>query len=277
MPVTSGTRLALRSLDAPFGAVVEGLEWGQPGPEIVRQITSALRSKLLLVFRGQTSPTHEQLDEFFASFGRLMLDTVDGRFHYGTFSDSDAQPVHRKQQQNYVVNVDGGAPELVWHNDQSHRPQLKTLSLLEAVECEDHVVPTEFRDMYNAFETLPPTLRQRLQNKQCVYFDPRLPGPDERPRLCDAMHLVFTPHPQSGRVALYVNDFAARIVGVSDEENRDLLGQLRQHSEDNAPRLAHAWRQGDIVAWDNVGLQHRRDAMPAGQVRKLRQYEGLAE
>jgi alpha-ketoglutarate-dependent taurine dioxygenase len=277
MLLATETRLQIHSLDAPFGAVVTGLEWGRPDAETVRQLTTTLRSKLLLVFRGQESPTHTQLDEFFGAFGRLMLDSVDGSFHYGTFTDSDQQTVHRKQDQNFVVNVEGGSTELVWHSDQSHRPQLKTLSLLEAIECEAEVVPTEFRDMYNVYETLPVGLRSRLQNKQAVYFDPRLPGPDVAPRLCDAMHQVFTPHPQSGRVALFVNDFTARIVGFSAQESQELLAELRQHSADNAPRLNHAWQPGDIVAWDNIGLQHRRDAMPPGQLRRLRQYEGLAE
>jgi taurine dioxygenase len=271
------SRLTTEYLAAPFGVVVRGVEWGRPDDQTVRGLTTLLRSKLLLVFRGQRSPAHEELDEFFGAFGRLVLQTYDGTFHYGTFDDDEQKTVHRKHEQNYVVNGANGASELVWHSDQSHRPQLKKLSLLEAMRCEGDVVPTEFRDMYVAYETLPAQLKFRLQNKQCVFFDPRQPSPAERPRLADAMHPVFTPHPDSGRVALYVNDFTARIVGFSQEESADLLAELREHTATHAPRLSHAWQQGDIVAWDNVGLQHRRDAMPPGQVRVLRQFEGLAE
>ena len=279
MSVTEATQVGLRVSypSAPFGAIVYGLDWGPPGAETVRILTTLLRSRLLIVFRGQESPSHEQLEEFFGSFGRLVLKTYDGTFHYGTFNDDEKQAVHRKNEQNYVVNVPGGSSELVWHSDQSHRPQLKILSLLEGVEIPGEVVPTEFRDMYVAYETLPAALKFRLQNRQCVFFDPRQPSPEERPRLADAMHLVFTPHPHSGRVALYVNDFTRRIVGFSASESDELLAQLRAHTAANAPRLSHSWQQGDIVAWDNVGLQHRRDAMPPDQVRKLRQYEGLAE
>jgi taurine dioxygenase len=277
VPMTTRARLRASYLDAPFGAVVEGIEWGAPDAGTVRELTGLLRSSLLLVFRGQASPSHEQLDEFFGCLGRLMLDSYDGTFHYGTFNDDQDQLVQRRQAQNYVVNVDGGASELVWHSDQSHRPQLKILSLLEAIEAEGEVVPTEFRNMYIAYETLPAELKFRLQNRQCVFFDPRQPSPEQQPRLADAMHLVFTPHPHSGRVALYPNDFTRRIVGFSLDDSAQLLAELRAHVEENAPRLSHAWQQGDIVAWDNVGLQHRRDPLPAGQVRTLRQYEGLAE
>ncbi|HEY3737900.1 MAG TPA: TauD/TfdA family dioxygenase [Jatrophihabitans sp.] len=277
MSAPARARLKRTYLDSPFGVVVEGLHWGRPDPETVRELTALLRSKLLIIFRGQASPTHEQLDEFFAEFGRLVLQTYDGTYHYGTFDDDQRNVVTRQHEQNYINNPDAGANELVWHSDQSHRPQLKIMSLLEAVEIVGDVVPTEFRDMYVAYETLPAELKFRLRDKMCVFFDPRQPSPEQRPRLADSMHLVFTPHPQSGRVALYPNDFTRRIVGFDLAESDELLARLREHTDVNAPRLAYHWRQGDIVAWDNVGLQHRRDAMPAGQVRKLRQYEGLSE
>lgn len=264
-------------LPAPFGVIVEGLRWGKPSEETVRELTVMLRSRLLLVFRGQEAPDRAQLDEFFSAFGRLMIETYDGTYHYGTFTDDEKETVQRRDNQNYIVNVDGGTSELVWHSDQSHRPQLKILSVLEAIACDEQVTPTQFRDMYVAYESLPRDLKTTLQNRQCVFFDPRIPGPDVQPRLADAMHLVFTPHPVSGRVALYPNDFTRRIVGFSLEESAELLARLAAHAEQCAPRLDHHWQQGDLVVWDNVGLQHRRDPVPAGQLRTLRQYEGVAE
>ncbi len=45
----------------------------------------------------------------------------------------------------------------------------------------------------------------------------------------------------------------------------------------DAPKYVHQWRTGDIVAWDNVGVQHRRDAVTGGLRRHMRQYGGLAE
>ena len=133
---TEVSRLRVTSLDAPFGAEVRGVSWDDPTPEVVATLTRWLRSKLLLVLRGQPSPTRDQLDGFFSHFGRLMSQTYDGAFHYGTFSDDAKQFVQRRDNTNYVVNVEDGAVELPWHNDQSHRPMLKVLSVLEALEVE---------------------------------------------------------------------------------------------------------------------------------------------
>jgi taurine dioxygenase len=154
---------------------------------------------------------------------------------------------------------------------------LKVLSVLEALEVEAGVVPTEYRDTYTAYETLPRGLRSDLEHRQIIYFDPRLPPPSELPRLADAMHPIFTPHPHTGRRALFVNDFADRIAGVNRDESDGLLASLRAHLDVSAPRYFHEWRSGDIVMWDNIGVQHRRDAVTGGKRRHMRQYGGLAE
>lgn len=289
--VPAGCELRFESLpDAPFGVVVRGIEWQRPNRATVATLMIALRRHLLLVFRGQPSPTEQQLDEFFRGLGRLVLDTDDGRFHYrshigpaGPISDmarDSFQYLSRNADNSgssyYTPGADGQA-ELVWHNDQSHRPMLKVLSVFEAIDIEESVVPTEFRDHYTAYETLADELRWPLENKQVVFYDPRMAPPNELPRLADAMHPVFTPHPHSGRKAIYVNDFADRIVGLDRADSDRTMACLRAHIDSHAPRYLHRWQPGDMVVWDNVGLQHRRDPVPPLQRRSMRQYGGLAE
>ncbi len=289
--VAAGSPLRFASLpDAPFGIEVNGIEWSTPDPDTVSLITMALRRHLLLVFRGQRSPSEAELDTFFRGLGRLVLDTEDGQAHYAghinrggpasSMANESWQYLRRNADNTgstlYKPGADGQS-SLVWHNDQSHRPMLKVLSVFEALDVEDSVVPTEFRDHYTAYETLPAPLRASLELKQVVYFDPRQPGPDEMPRLADATHPVFTPHPHTGRRSLFVNDFADRIVGLNRTDSDPIMAALRRHIDATAPRYAHEWRTGDMVVWDNIGLQHRRDAVPANQRREMRQYGGLAE
>jgi taurine dioxygenase len=167
--------------------------------------------------------------------------------------------------------------ELVWHNDQFHKPQIKTLSVLEALKFEAGSVPTSYRDMYTVYEMMPPEVRARLEYKQSLNFDPRLPGPDTLRRLCDSMHPIFTPHPESGRRSVFVSDMTTGVAGVDPDESDQLMAWLRDFSEENAPRYDHHWQEGDIVVWDNVGLQHKREAMGPGKVRVMRVFEGVAE
>jgi alpha-ketoglutarate-dependent taurine dioxygenase len=238
----SKSSLTFERLDGPFGVIVRGITWERPDPQTVIELTRAMRRHLLLVFRGQLSPDHEQLETFFGAFGRLLLQTKDGTFHYNKFSKDQSEQVHRRKDGNYLVNTDKGMGELVWHNDQFHKPQLKTISVLEAIRFDEGSVPTSYRDMYTAYEMLPFEDRARLEHKQSLNFDPRLPGPDQLRRLCDSMHPIFTAHPESGRRALYISDMTTGIAGMEPQESDRWMAHLRAFAEENAPRYDHPWQ-----------------------------------
>ena len=288
--VPAGSKLKFSSLaDAPFGVEVTGVDWSRPDAEMARLIHIALRRHLLLVLRSKASPTEEQLDEFFRGLGRLVLDTEDGKAHYAehlgkgpaskeklAMKDFLQRSADNKGSTLYNPGAEG-ISELAWHNDQYHKPMLKVVSVFEALDVEAGVIPTEFRDMYTAYEMLPADLRSELEHKNIIYFDPRLPGPQDMPRLCDSMHPVFQPHPHSGRKSLLVNDFSDRIAGLNRADSDALLQRLREHADASAPKYVHQWTSGDMAVWDNIGLQHRRDAVPGRQKRNMRQYGGLAE
>jgi taurine dioxygenase len=280
-PTRSGSPLddvTVTPLSGPLGAEVRGLVWdAEPNPAFVKRMIQAWRQHYLLVFRGQASPTHDQLDRFCSQFGKLVSGTFDGMFHYGTFTDKDSDQVHRKSNFNYVVNTDDGQTELFWHNDHFQRPQIKIMSVLEALEYEAGSPPTQFRNMYMAYEMLPHALRGELEYKMSVNLDPRKMDLEKWPRLADSMHPIFQPHPHSGRRTLYVNEFTRRIAGMDLDQSDAMLQRLLAHAEEHAPVYTHHWQVGEICMWDNVGLQHRRDAMQPGLRRVLRQYDGLAE
>jgi len=273
----TGSKLEFRHIDAPFGVEVWGVDWDNPGEDDLRLLTQALRRHLLLILKPERAPTHDQLDRFFERFGRLTLNTIDGQFHYNTFSKEKTVEIHRREDGNYLTNTDKGLGELVWHHDHFHRPHLKLMSVIEAIDVEAGAVPTNFRDVYTIYEMLPRELKSLLEFKQYVGFDPRFPGPKENPRLADSMHLIFTPHPHSGRRTMHLNEFSHRIVGFSEQESNELMKTLLDFTDKNAPRYDHHWKTGDICAFDNVGLQHRRDSMTPGIKRVLRAYEGVAE
>lgn len=278
VPSRDSSHLSIRPLDAPFGAQVTGIDWDRGSEGLVEELIAAMRRHLLLVLRGQRSPTHDEVNRFFAPFGRLIRDSYDGNFHYNTFNDRDqVQRPGGVTGVNYVVNTEAGQTELDWHTDHFQRPHIKIISVLEAIEMGEGAVPTQFRDMYTAYETLPTAIRAELEHKMTVNLDPRKMDLEKFPRLADSMHPVFQAHPHSGRRTIFVNAMTHRIAGFTLEESAHWMALLRQHALDRAPRLDHHWTPGEICVWDNVGLQHRRDPMPGGIARKLRQFEGVAE
>ena len=70
-------------------------------------------------------------------------------------------------------------------------------------------------------------------------------------------HRIARAHPVSGRMALYaVSGSSFGIVGMPDDEARDLLDELATHSTQAKYQLRLRYAVGDIVVWDNAALLH---------------------
>jgi hypothetical protein len=83
---------------------------------------------------------------------------------------------------------------------------------------------------------------------------------------------IAYPHPRTGRTILYVcQQTTQKIEGVSADESDELIDALLDHMYAPGKEIAHHWRQGDLVIWDNLTLQHARpNVATGGPVRTLR-------
>ena len=175
------------------------------------------------------------------------------------------------------ISSDGnlGAGPLCYHSDLSFTPQpFKALSL-QALEVIDGQTWTRFSDGIRAAASLPPELRAQVDGLNAValislvqshravaYEGPAYLPQVERP----AMML----HPITGEPILYVSEMqTARIGGLTPAESEALLGTLFAHlyAADNVHE--HRWRNGDLVIWDNLALQHSRPDLTGCTPRRL--------
>ena len=119
---------------------------------------------------------------------------------------------------------------------------------------------TLFANMYLAYETLSPKLRDFLDGLEGVHDASLIEGLDKRgpdvvaefkSKNPPVVHPAVRLHPESGRKALYVNERVRHFVGLNEAESRPLIKFLCEHSV--APRLVyrHYWSVGDFVMWDN--------------------------
>jgi alpha-ketoglutarate-dependent taurine dioxygenase len=83
---------------------------------------------------------------------------------------------------------------------------------------------------------------------------------------------IALPHPRTGRPVLYVSEQQTReIVELSGAEGDELLDALLDHLYEPANMFEHEWRDGDLVAWDNLAVQHARPTVTMeGPARTLR-------
>lgn len=278
-------------LPASLGAEVGGWKPELPLREDeLAQLLRALRRHLVLVFRGQRSPTDAELIAFGSRFGEL----APGATIFGDPAEQpEILPITNLRDARGDPLGTAGSAELLWHLDYSYLPRVAKETFLEAVEIPETPCRTHFCDTYAALETLPGDRVAQLRKLRAGH-DVRGAVPPEdqaeieadverkrardrrqgiqRARIPCSEYPVIRRHPDSGRESLYVSPgMTTHLVGVAAEESRALLDSLHAHQLASEFIYTHDWRVGDLVLFDSFGVMHARDRIPAGARRYMRQ------
>ena len=186
-------------------------------------------------------------------------------------------PVDRASPLDYVTPDDDvlGTRHLAFHSDMHFAPfPAEGVSLL-ALDVEADATYTAFVDAAAAYRRLPAELARRIDGLRSVRA--ATPGvyEDELPYdLPEGMHSMQRDavmiHPVTQEPIVYVARCStSRLVGLDREESTALLHDLYDTIYDEAHMLKHWWRDGDLLIWDNLALQHARPSIEGVTRRKL--------
>ncbi|HIG40364.1 MAG: TauD/TfdA family dioxygenase [bacterium] len=149
-----------------------------------------------------------------------------------------------------------------WHSDVSSEAVTPGLSMLRMEIVPPSGGDTLFADMYQAFETLSPSMQAFLKQLHALH-EPRghylyLSGAKKLEELPSAVHPVVRTHPLTRRNALYVNNgFVAKIVELNPRESQALLAMLYDHIAYSVSLQCRVqWAPNTVVFWDNRVVQH---------------------
>ena len=236
----------------PFGFEIEvDLEFAQAeaGRRELRQL---LEDAGLLVIRGLSLGMEEQRD-FCRAFG----------------------PVPDSPYENFYVSnqrADGflGNKELQWHNDVPYLPSPYLVASLHAVDVGHDTTSTRFVSGKRAYARLPEATRRRIEGMKALQVRQR--ASERANRLIDleagdlcTVHSVVRVQECTGAPYLFVNEnMTACIIGLAEQESNALLSELFTHLYAEGAVYEHVWRQGDLVVWDNLAVQHARGQVGAG-------------
>jgi taurine dioxygenase len=212
-----------------------------------RQLVSLLWQHGLILARGQAL-TMERQREVCGLFGPILL---------------------RAGESGYLSTVDApkvSLSELSFHADAAYTDAPFDALALHAVEVVDDASSTRFVDAAAAWDALSPDLRQTLAHRELEMISPQFDALGGR--TCDdpapvalkrGLHAAVTVNPHNGRPCLWASELqTARVVGLEWEESRRLLHRVFKQAYAPERVLEHKWRNGDLVIWDNIGLQHAR-------------------
>ncbi len=265
---TESMAMEIKPLSSGIGAEVLGIDLRQTIDDATfTSIKKAWLDHVILLFRGQHIGNKEHV-RFSSMFGALDDHCAVERLR---------DPEHHEILP--VLNIPGENRLRVgaqWHSDMSHSTQPPNASLLRCEEIPSIGGDTMFSNMYLAYDRLSDTMKRLLDGLWCVHdmtVAKHNVGKYEevRKRQPPVAQPIIRQHPETGKKAIYVSEFAsASIVGMTLEESRPLLEFLFRHTVQPEFTYRHRWSVGDLMIWDNRCAIHLAlDDYDHGETRRL--------
>jgi taurine dioxygenase len=264
----------VRKLNPTFGAEVLGIDLTKEiTADILDKFKSLWAEHQLLLFRGQSLEEKDAV-AFSGLLGELEIHV---RREYLSPENPEILYVSNMKVDGKAIGILSDT-EVGWHYDQIYLPRPAVGSLLYAVTLPTNGGQTSFADMSAAYESLSDDIKATLKGRKAVQsyeaFNNQYSVPtnsDQKKRTPDIEQPVIRTHPISGRKALYIcPGMTTQIVGLPEDESRDLLDYLFDWSVKPEFVYTHNWAHGDALLWDNAATMHRREPFDGDKERLMK-------
>ncbi|MGW4995194.1 TauD/TfdA dioxygenase family protein [Streptomyces mirabilis] len=245
--------LGIHPLTPHIGAEITGVDLSHPiGADLADELRQALLEWKVIFFRDQRD------------FG-----PEDHAALAGLWGEPEANPFFPKGDRAGVSRLAKDAMavgnENIWHSDHSFMAAPALGSVLRAVEIPASGGDTLWADMGAAYDNLPDATKQRIEGLTAEHdWVPTWGATMTQERIAALRqtlpaveHPVVVRHPATGRRLLYVNEpFTTRIVGLGEEESRELLHGLVLQARIPEYQVRFRWQPDSVAIWDNIAVQH---------------------
>jgi taurine dioxygenase len=249
---------------AGFGAEVHGVDLARLADAQWHELERVFYDNQVLAVRAQTL-TPQQFVAFARRIGPPQPHVID-QFHH----PDDANILILSN-----VKVNGEPTGLQDAGSYFHTDYSYLQVPARATTLYSRVVPTVggdtlFANQIAAYDDLSDAMKKRIEPLLAIHHYGNRHDVDETSRTAASplnaeqkakmpviTHRVARPHPVTGRIALYaVSGSSFGIVGMPDDEARDLLDELAAHATQPKYQLRFRYGVGDVVVWDNAALLH---------------------
>jgi taurine dioxygenase len=265
-------------LSAGFGIEAAGLDLSQRmDPKTFAQFERAFYEHLVITVRAQEL-TPAQFVAFARRIGPPQPHVID-QFHHP--EDPNILILSNVKQDGKPTGLqDAGS---YFHTDYSYLQVPARATTLYS-----RVVPkvggdTLFANQQAAYDDLPTAMKKRIDPLMGIHHYGNRNDQDEKSRTVASVltaeqkakmpvitHRIARPHPVTGRKSLYaVSGSSFGIVGMPEDEARDLLDELAAHSTQDKYLLRFKYGVGDVVMWDNASLLHSATLIDPDDARTL--------
>lgn len=270
--------LQLKPLSPGFGIEASGIDLSQPlSDQAFAALERAFYERQVLALRAQDI-TAAQFIAFARRLGPPQPHVID-QFHHP--EDPNILILSNVKEDGRPTGLqDAGS---YFHTDYSYLQVPARATTLYS-----RVVPkvggdTLFANQQAAYDDLSEAMKKRIEPLYAIHHYGNRNNQDEQSRTVASVltaeqkakmpvitHRVARPHPVTGRKSLYaVSGSSFGIVGMPEDEARDLLDELAGHSTQPKYQLRFKYGAGDIVVWDNASLLHSATLIDPDDARTL--------
>ncbi|HEY4253638.1 MAG TPA: TauD/TfdA family dioxygenase [Roseomonas sp.] len=277
--------LTITQVHPVFVGEVAGVDLTRP---ISRDDAAAIEDGMdryaVLIFRDQRT-TDEQQIAFTRNFGEIENYNTPGNVRKREDSrlGSGISDLSNLNKDGKIISADDRVwffklGDRLWHSDSSYRAIPAKYSLLSARAIPSWGANTEFADMRAAHDALDDRTKAEVEDLICEHsllHSREAIGftaftPEEIASFHPVRQRLVRRHPGSGRTSLFLSSHAGTILGWTVPEARSFLRDLTEHATQREFVYSHAWRQHDLVMWDNRATMHRARRFDRNEVRDMR-------
>lgn len=269
--------IGLRSLRT-FGAETWDVDLSRPMPDAqFAELERAFYGHQVLALRAQDL-TAAQFAAFARRIGRPQPHVID-QFHHP--EDPNILILSNVKEDGRPTGLQGAGS--YFHTDYSY------LAVpARATTVYSRVVPrvggdTLFANQIAAYDDLPEAMKRRIEPLLAIHHYGNRHDVNEASRTAASVlnagqkaqmpvvtHRIARAHPVTGRKALYaVAGSSFGILGMPDDEARDLLDELAAHATQPKYVMRFKYGVGDVLVWDNAALLHSATLTDPGDPRTL--------
>ena len=277
--------LCITALQPEFAGEVSGVDLSKP---ITRDEAAAIDDGMnrfgVLVFHDQDITDAQQI-AFSKNFGALEVKARPGTIRKASESrlGADIADLSNLDKDGRVISADDRQwffklGDRLWHSDSSYAEVPAKYSLLSARAIPSWGGRTEFADMRAAYDALDDRTKAEVADLICEHSLLHSRGaigftdfmPEEIANFRPVRQRLVRIHPATKRKSLFLSSHAGAIVGWTIPEARSFLRDLTEHATQREFVYSHAWRQYDLVMWDNQATMHRARRFDRTEVRDMR-------
>lgn len=243
-------------VEANLGAEVRGLDLAAPITDEIADVIRGLLWEHQVLFFRDAGLDDDRQAEIGRIFGPPVADSIAKR---RGVKDGDIQPMNTGPYANAYYGTS-------WHADATYLETPYLVSVLRSVIAPELGGDTAFSSGVSAYESLSDEIKQRIDGLTAIHrpnskayklIEDRDDLRDYLEEYNGVEHPVVITHPYSGKKVLYVNEtFTHEIVGLPENESRQLLDYLTRQFYRPENIVRFKWQPGSVAIWDNRAVQH---------------------